>query len=84
MTELKRYSCDRCGREFSKPKGENPSFVVRHDQTYVPEEDEAGKTFQLCDDCIVQFWNWEIHDEDFDKFAASMTKKWEKQEAEDK
>jgi uncharacterized protein with PIN domain len=83
MVELKTYRCDRCQKQFSKPLGEKPSSIVRHDENYIPDEDEEGKTFELCDDCIMQFWNWEIHDEDFDKFATSMTEKWEKEAKED-
>jgi len=77
MTEVKTYLCDRCRKTFTKPIGEKPSQVTREDETYVP--DVLPHIFQLCDECIIEFWNWEIHDEDFDKFSASMTKKWEKE-----
>ena len=84
MTELKTYRCDRCQKTFTKPLGDKPSSIVRHDEDYIPEENVEGKTFQVCDDCIIAFWDWEIHDKDFGKFAVSMRKKWEKESEEDK
>ena len=78
MVEMKIYQCDRCFKKFSKESDESPSRVVRHDTDYIPEETDGGEILDLCESCMVQFWNWTIHDEDFDKFAESKQKAWDK------
>ena len=80
MTEMKTYKCDRCYRIFQKPIDETPSTVTRNDNDFIP--DEHPTVFQLCGDCMTRFWDWEIHDEDFDKFAKSMAKQWQKESEE--
>lgn len=81
MVEMKTYECDRCVKIFSKPIGKPPSFIVRHDNDYIPDETNEGETFQLCDDCIRYFWRWTgAHSDDLDKFVESMEAKWAKEE----
>lgn len=61
---MKKYFCDRCGKEVSEEEYNRPYFYIR--KYHIVNGENYVKDVFLCDECeskFIKWLGWEIEDE---------------------
>ena len=72
MTELKVIECDRCGKEFKIPAGQEPYKIGKWE--YGKYGEEEPEIYDLCEDCWASLFYWLNHWKQFDKLADKIAR----------
>ena len=72
MTELKVIECDRCGKEFKIPVGQEPYKIGKWE--YGKYGEEEPEIYDLCQDCEASLAFFFKYPERFDRLADKIAR----------